>query len=70
MQGNVIAGFPATSRGIVVDAASDDNLYKDNEFQHEMVDVVDNSTSNCWKRNVQTIPLGPVTGNPSKAGCQ
>jgi len=35
-----------------------------------MVDAVDDGTSNCWKRNVQTFPSGPVTGNPSTAGCQ
>jgi hypothetical protein len=67
---SVIGGFPNTTRGIVVDADSDDNLFKDNEFQQNMVDVVDAGTSNCWKGNVQTLPLGPVTGNPSTAGCQ
>ena len=54
----------------MVDADSDDNLFKDNEFQQDMVDVVDDGTSNCWKHNVQTAPAGPVTGNPSTAGCQ
>jgi hypothetical protein len=70
VENSQILGFPATTRGIVVDADSDDNLFKENEFQHDMVDVVDDGTSNCWKRNVQTTPSGPATGNPSTAGCQ
>jgi hypothetical protein len=70
VQRSLIAGFPGSTRGIVVDADSDDNLFKDNEFQQDMVDVVDDGTSNCWKHNVQTAPSGPVTGNPSTAGCQ
>jgi len=69
VQRNLIAGLPATTRGVVVDADSDGNLFKDNDFSQNMVDVVDDGNSNCWKRNVETLPRGPVTGNPSTAGC-
>ena len=57
----------STSRGIVADADSDDNQITRNEFRDNLVDVVDDGTSNCWKANFD--PDGPLSGNPSTLGC-
>lgn len=61
-------GTGSTSRGIVVEVGSDDNLLLHNTLRSNQTDVVDDGASNCWRGN--SNPLGlPLTGNPSTAGC-
>ena len=50
---------PAAS--IHLDATSDDNLIRLNEFTDAAVDVIDDGTSNCWQANTVetgTVPTG------------
>lgn len=62
-------GTSSSSRGIVVDANSDDNVITRNRLRDNAIDVVDLGAGNCWRGN--SNPSGnPLTGNPSSVGCR
>jgi hypothetical protein len=47
--------------GIQLDATSDDNVIKKNQFLDATLDVIDDGASNCWQGNTVetgTVPTG------------
>ena len=56
------------SVGVAADSASEDDVVASSSFAGNVVDVVDDGTSNCWRRNVGSGGA-PPSGNGSTAGC-
>lgn len=61
---SVMSEPPTSLSGVELDATSDDNTIVNNESVGNILDVIDNGFSNCWRQNHFETGAVPTNGCP------